>query len=104
MVARSHTSLFRRNVTSVASADEDTGGSANRRIEMMKTADPDTDDLKRIVLFGMECVFTASFMESLQVLPVADVAAIVWARTETKVQVADCSGGGKDKVLDNATV
>lgn len=53
------------------------------------TIDMETGDRKRIVLFGMECAFTESFIDSLLASPVAEIAAVVLPRTEMAVQTVE---------------
>ncbi len=64
----------------------------------MATADPDKHDPKRVVLFGMECAFTASFLESLLASQVANIVAIVLARTEAAARAAEPSWARQSNV------
>lgn len=57
----------------------------------MEPEDPDTHDPKRIVLFGMDCAFTASFMESLLATRAAEIAAVVLPRTASAAEEAESS-------------
>jgi methionyl-tRNA formyltransferase len=56
------------------------------------------------VLFGMECAFTASFLESLLATRVANIVAIVLARTEPAARATKPSWPSQSKSLDNLTI
>jgi methionyl-tRNA formyltransferase len=67
-------------------------------------ADRDMQDPKRIVLFGMECAFTASFVESLLATPVAEIAAVVVPRTEATARAVECSWNSSTSSIENLTI
>ena len=69
----------------------------------MALANPVKHDPKRVVLFGMECAFTASFLESLLASQVANIVAIVLARTEAAARAAEPSWARQSMCLDNMT-
>jgi methionyl-tRNA formyltransferase len=70
----------------------------------MAIAESVEHDPKRVVLFGMECAFTASFLESLLASRVANIVAIVLARTAKAVPATGLSWPRQSKYLDNLTV
>lgn len=71
---------------------------------MKPIAEPGMHIPKRVVLFGMECGFTASFLETLLASRVANIVAIVLARTEDASQAAEPSWLRQSASLDNVTI
>ncbi len=70
----------------------------------MATADPDKQDPKRIVLFGMECAFTTSFMESLLPTRSVEIAAIVLPRSDSSAQTAEFWQAGPTDSIGTAPI
>jgi methionyl-tRNA formyltransferase len=70
----------------------------------MAIAEPDKHDPKRVVLVGMECAFTASFLGSLLASQVANIVAIVLARTEAAARSTEPSWARQSKSLDNLNI
>ncbi len=77
--------------TSVASADRDTDGGTSLIGENVTAAEPGKRDRTRVLLFGMECGFTAPIAEVLRTDPAVSIAAIVLASTEPEVRTSESS-------------
>jgi len=70
----------------------------------MATSEPDVHEPRRVVLFGMDCTFTASFMESLLATRAAEIAAVVLPRTEPAAQAAESPRAGLADSLSDVAV
>lgn len=70
----------------------------------MAIAEQVKHDPKRVALIGMECTFTTSLLGSLLASRVANIVAIVLARTDAAARATEPSWPRQSKSLDNLTI
>ena len=83
------------NVASVSLAERDSDFERSLIGGAMAAAKPDEAEQTRIVLFRMECAFTAPIAELLLATPGVSIAAIVLARTSPAAPACDSSWTGQ---------